>query len=181
MLTPHEVLEFWYADSMRKHWFKSTDAIDSDILQRFEASWREASEGRFDHWKASAESCLALIILLDQMPLNMFRGRAESFLTEAQAVQCSLHGIEQGYDQQLPVDRLGFFYMPLMHSELIEHQNLCVEKFEQFGLEENARFARHHRQLIERFGRFPHRNEILGRQSTAAELAYLQSDTAFRG
>ena len=181
MMNPADVLDFWYAEPMRKYWFRSTREIDDKIRQQFETAWREASEGRFDHWNASAESSLALIILLDQMPLNMFRGQSESFLTERKAVQCTLYGIEQKYDQQLPVSRLNFFYMPLMHSELLEHQHLCVEKFEQAGLDENARFARHHRELIRRFGRFPHRNQILGRPSTAEELDYLASSEAFRG
>lgn len=181
MPDPADILSFWYSEPVAKHWFRSTDAIDAEIRQRFESAWHQAASGQMDHWKDSAESCLALIILLDQMPLNMFRGRPESFQTEAQAIECSLHGIEQGYDLQLPVERLNFFYMPLMHSEKLEHQNLGVEKFEQAGLDENARFARHHRELVERFGRFPHRNEILGRASTAEELAYLASDGAFRG
>jgi uncharacterized protein (DUF924 family) len=134
-----------------------------------------------DAWKQTAEGCLALILLFDQFPLNMFRGTAESFATEAQAIELTLYGIEHGYDDQLPDKQLNFFYMPLMHSESLVHQKLAVEKFIQVGLDANIRFAKHHRDIIERFGRFPHRNMILDRESSPAELDYLKSKEAFTG
>ena len=111
----------------------------------------------------------------------MFRGTLDSFKTETKSIELSLHGIKQGYDKELAHSQLSFFYMPLMHSELMEHQNLSVEKFEDSGLKDNARFAKHHRSIIERFGRFPHRNKILGRVSTQSEIDYLNSENAFKG
>jgi len=181
MNNPAELLEFWYTEPMNKHWFNSTQEIDQLILGRYESLWRKGVAGELNDWKLTADGCLALILLFDQLPLNMFRGTIESFATEALSIEITLYGIEQGFDKQLSESRLSFFYMPLMHSELMEHQNLSVEKFEQAGLKGNIRFARHHRDIVEKFGRFPHRNEILGRQSTQAELEYLSSEDAFKG
>ncbi len=181
MKTASELIQFWYSEPMNKHWFNSTPQIDQRIREQYEALWQDAAEGKLDHWKQTAEGCLALIILLDQLPLNMFRGEARSFATEASAIETTLWGIEQGFDQQLNKSHLSFFYMPLMHSEKLTHQDLSVKLFEQASLKENARFARHHRDLIQQFGRFPHRNAILGRESTVEELAYLNSDKAFKG
>ncbi len=176
-----EIIQFWYSEPMNKHWFVSTPEIDSLIREKYEPLWHQAAEGKLDNWKENAEACLALILLLDQFPLNMFRGKPESFATEAQAVELTMYGIEQAYDRQLPQSQISFFYMPLMHSESMSHQNLSVEKFEKAGLDDNVRFARHHRKIIERFGRFPHRNAVLGRSSTVLEMEYLNSEDAFKG
>lgn len=178
---PEEVLLFWYSEPMNKYWFNSTDEIDLLIRDKFEDLWRVGQSGELDSWKGSAQGCLALILLFDQLPLNMFRGTVDSFKTESRSIEFTLHGIEQGYDKQLPHSQLSFFYMPLMHSELMFHQDLSVEKFEQAGLKDNVRFAKHHRSIIERFGRFPHRNKILGRVATQAEIDYLSSENAFKG
>lgn len=179
--SPADVLTFWYTEPMNKHWFNSTDEIDLLIRDKFETLWRDAQSGELDSWMDSAEGCLALILLFDQFPLNMFRGTADSFKTESRSIELTLHGIEQAYDKELPHSQLSFFYMPLMHSELMFHQDLSVEKFEQAGLKGNVRFAKHHRSIIERFGRFPHRNKILGRIATQAEIDYLSSENAFKG
>lgn len=181
MVTVDQVLHFWYTEPMNQHWFSSSPEIDESIRKQFAQIWQQAANGELDSWLQTAEGCLALIILLDQLPLNMFRGEARSFSTEAKSIECTLHGIAQGFDQQLPQSQLSFFYMPLMHSELMVHQDLSVKMFEQAGLKENARFARHHRDIVERYGRFPHRNQILGRESTPQELEYLQSEHAFKG
>lgn len=181
MIDDEDIIQFWFSEPMNKHWFSSTPEIDSLIRDKFEAHWHQAVEGILDSWKDNAQGCLALILLFDQFPLNMFRGKPEGFFTEARSIELVLFGIDQGYDQQIPKAQLSFFYMPLMHSELMTHQNLSVEKFEQAGFADNARFARHHRTIIEKFGRFPHRNEILGRKSTQAELDYLNSKEAFTG
>ena len=181
MPNPADILAFWFTEPMNKHWFNSTPEIDQLIRDRYENLWKKGLVGELDDWKKSAEGCLALIILFDQFPLNMFRGTIESFASEARSIELALFGIQQGYDKHLSESYLSFFYMPLMHSELMEYQNLSVEKFEQAGLEGNIRFARHHRDIVEKFGRFPHRNEILGRQSSQAELDYLNSSNAFKG
>ena len=140
-----------------------------------------AKENELLNWQQSAEGCLALAIILDQFPLNMFRGSAKSFSTEADAIKISHFAISKGFDEELDSSRLTFLYMPLMHSENIEDQNLSVELFSKSGLENNLRFAKHHRDIIKKYGRFPHRNLILNRTSTEEEIEYLKSPQAFTG
>jgi uncharacterized protein (DUF924 family) len=180
-IAPRVVIDYWFAEPMRRCWFRSTPELDAQIRERFEAVWRQAAAGELCAWMQTAQGSLALAIVLDQFPLNMFRGRARSFATEAQAIEVALHAIDRGFDRLLPREQLAFLYMPLMHSEDLEHQERSVHLFEAAGLESNVRFARHHRDLIRRFGRFPHRNAILGRPSTAEEQAYLASKEAFSG
>jgi uncharacterized protein (DUF924 family) len=155
--------------------------MDEEIRMRWQTLWQMAADGQLDHWQDTPEGCLALAIVLDQFPLNMFRGQPKSFATEAKAIQVSLHAVDLGFDRRIEQDRLAFLYMPLMHSENRQHQAQSVALFEAAGLEENARFARHHRQIVDTYGRFPHRNAILGRQSTPQEQAYLASADAFKG
>ncbi len=178
---PREILDFWFSPEMEQHWFNSTPSIDRQIRKQYAVLWSRAATGECDHWKATAEGSLALTIILDQFPLNMFRGKPDSFSTEHLAVGVALEAVTRKQDKELPLSQVAFLYMPLMHSESLSHQELSVELFEAAGLEENLRFARHHRDLIRRFGRFPHRNSILGRESAPEELAYLASPEAFRG
>ncbi len=177
----NEVLDFWYAEENAKKWFKSTPEFDKEIRERFEPLWQSVADNKLKAWENSADGCLALCIVLDQFPLNMFRGDNKSFQTEHQSIQIAKVAIKKGLDAEIDVDRVSFLYMPLMHSEELQEQDLCVACFEKRGLEDNLRFAKHHRGLIEEFGRFPHRNEVLGRESTALEIAYLNSKRAFTG
>jgi uncharacterized protein (DUF924 family) len=176
-----EVLDFWFADGMDKRWFRATPAFDAEVRRRFVERWRQAADGELDAWAASARGALALVIVLDQFPLNMFRGQPESFSTEARAVAVARGAIERGFDRVLAPRQVAFLYMPLMHSEELADQDDAVALFEAAGLADNLRFARHHRDLVRRFGRFPHRNAILGRESTPEEVAYLASREAFTG
>lgn len=176
-----DILDYWYSDRIRRHWFSSTPELDEEIRRRYEALWARAGRGELDAWLSTADGCLALIILMDQFPLNMFRGEARSFSTEARSIEVARQALDQGFDKLISADRLSFMYMPFMHSEQAEHQALAVRLFEASGLKSNLAFAKHHRDIISRFGRFPHRNHMLGRESTAEELAYLASDGAFRG
>jgi uncharacterized protein (DUF924 family) len=178
---PRDVLDFWFAEGMEKRWFRSTAALDREIGRRFQTLWRRAASDELEGWAGKPESALALVILLDQLPLNMFRGDREAFATEAKAVAVARAAIAAGFDQRLPGPRKAFLYMPLMHSEDLMHQEEAVRRFETAGLASHARFARHHRELIRRFGRFPHRNALLGRASAPEELAYLESQEAFTG
>ena len=180
-IQPRDIIEYWYDDRIKPCWFRSTPELDQQIRDRYADLWQRACNGELDHWLDSAEGCLALVILLDQFPLNMFRGEPRAFSSEAKAVDCCLHALDRGFDNSLGRDRLAFLYMPLMHSENPEHQALSVRLYEAAGLDENARFARHHRDIIARFGRFPHRNAILGRRSSPAEIDYLNSPEAFTG
>lgn len=178
---PVEILDFWFSDEVRPRWFDSTPAFDRKLRDDYEKLWRRAKHGDLDHWRQGADGCLALVILLDQLPLNMFRNQAESYATEVQAREIARLALERGFDRELPVERRAFLYMPFMHSEDPDDQALSVELYSQPGLEKNIRFAKHHRDIVDRFGRFPHRNAALGRDSTAAEVEYLNSKQAFRG
>lgn len=180
-IPPQEVLDFWYSEPVNKHWFHSTPELDEQIRDNYLALWEQAAKGGLDDWQQTPEGCLALIIILDQFPLNMFRGDAKSFTTEQQSITIARYAIDQGLDKELPREQVAFLYLPLMHSESLSDQDRCVACFEAAGLENNLKFARHHREIVRRFGRFPHRNRALGRESTAEELAWLASDEAFKG
>lgn len=181
MLSSQDILDFWYAADMRAQWFASTPQLDAAIRARFEPIWEAALHGELDAWRSSPVGCLALAIILDQFPLNMFRGSAKSFSSERQAIAVVKQAIAQGYDRHIDPAQLAFLYMPLMHSEDLADQDLSVELFAAAGLDNNLRFAQHHREIVRRFGRFPHRNAILGRASTPDERDYLSSKEAFKG
>ncbi|MBT9612763.1 MAG: DUF924 domain-containing protein [Burkholderiales bacterium] len=181
MTLPTDILDFWFAEAMRSKWFASTPQLDAAIKEQFERVWEAALRGEWDDWLGSPDGCLALVIILDQLPLNMFRGTAKSFASEAKSRDIARHAIDQGYDKQIDSARLAFLYMPFMHSENLADQDFSVGLFEAAGLENNLRFAKHHREIVRRFGRFPHRNTILGRVSTPQELDYLNSKEAFKG
>jgi len=179
--TLNKILDFWFSSPMNKHWFASTDKLDQQLKELFESDWRHAKAGDYNHWTGSAEGCLALVILFDQIPLNIFRGHPESFSTEQAAVNITKFAIDKHFDEKIDISRRAFLYMPLMHSENMQDQDLAVACFEKSELNNNLRFARHHRELINRFGRFPHRNTILERRSRPEEIEYLKSDQAFNG
>lgn len=181
VVTPEQVLSYWYSDTSKAHWFASTPEIDREIKDKFEHTWQAASRHELDAWCDSAEGCLALVIVLDQFPLNMYRGQEISFSTEAQARNMARLALQKGFDRQISKDKLAFLFLPFMHSESLADQELSVQLFFDAGLDDNIPFAQHHRDIIARFGRFPHRNPILGRESTPAELAYMQSPEGFKG
>jgi uncharacterized protein (DUF924 family) len=174
-----DVLDFWFSERCRKCWFNSTQAFDREIQVNFESLWKAARDGELDSWKQTHEGALALAILLDQFPLNMYRGRPESFSTEAKAREVSDYALQQGFERQLDESQKLFLFLPFMHSEDLADQDRSVGLFEDAGME--MRWALHHRDIVRRFGRFPHRNAILGRESSAEELAYLDSEEAFKG
>jgi len=176
-----ELIDFWFSEETSKRWFNSTPAFDQALIDTYESTWEEAKQGKLDHWRQSATGSLALVIVLDQFPLNMFRGQAKSFSTESQSRDVARLAIDKGFDQVLPSSQVSFLYMPFMHSEDLDDQALGVELFKKPGLESNYRFARHHYTIVERFGRFPHRNKILGRESSEAEVKYLNSKEGFQG
>jgi uncharacterized protein (DUF924 family) len=178
-MTPETVLEFWFSDAARPLWFNSTLAFDQQLRTRFEATWRHASEGRLSAWEDAAPGALALVIVLDQFPLNMFRGKAVQFSTEVLARAVAERAIARGFDRELSKPQQAFLFLPYMHSETLADQDRSVALFGAAGLEENLEFARGHREIVRRFGRFPHRNRLLGRASTAQETAWLASPAAF--
>ena len=178
-ITPSDVLDYWFSEKSKQFWFASTPQVDNEIKVRFESVWEKAAEGEYSQWRDTADGSVALIVILDQLPLNMFRSDPKGFQTENMAVEVALNAINNGFDEELNDEKLLFLFMPLMHSENIDHQNLQVYLFDKYNF--NLEFSKHHRDLVKKFGRFPHRNEILGRMSTMEELDYLLSDNAFKG
>jgi uncharacterized protein (DUF924 family) len=179
--TPQQIIAFWFSPEVTPRWFDSTPELDLQIRESFESVLVHAAKGGLNQWGETPEGALALCILLDQFPLNMYRGKRRSFETEQQAVAVTKAAVAAGMDDRLSDSQKAFLYMPLMHSESLADQELSVKLFEAAGLGHNARFARHHRDLIRRFGRFPHRNAILGRESCPEEIEYLNSAEAFKG
>ncbi len=176
-----EIVDFWFSEEVSKLWYRSTSEFDQMLTDRFEETWQQASRGELDQWMDTAVGCLALTIVLDQFPLNMYRDSALGFSTEAKSREVARVAIECGFDTTLPIEQRSFLYMPFMHSESLEDQDMALQLFDQQGLEGNLHFSRHHRAIVEKFGRFPHRNKALGRDSSAAEVQYLSSKEAFTG
>jgi uncharacterized protein (DUF924 family) len=170
--SPDDILSFW-RNAGEDRWFKADANFDTQVRARFHTLWQEARDGLYANWETTAEGTLALILVLDQFPRNMFRGSAEAFSTDPQALALTKRAVEQGMDQQIGTDLRAFVYMPLMHSEDLSDQRRCVELFRAFGNANNLAFAEIHADIIRKFGRFPHRNTMLGRQTTAEEAAFL--------
>lgn len=182
-LTPdyQEILSFWFSERVRPLWFRSTPEFDAEIRERFEATWQTAQDNQLAHWEVNASGALALVIVLDQFPLNMYRDEGQSFSTEAQARKVARHAIDQGWDRELDEAGKSFLYLPFMHSESPADQDRSVALYQAAGMLDNLRFASHHREIVRRFGRFPHRNAALGRECTEEEREWLQSKEAFHG
>ena len=184
-MNPADVLEFWFGapgsaehGSLRKCWFEKDPAFDADIRRRFLVLVDEAAAGRLDDWADRPEGLLALIVLLDQFPRNLFRDAPRAFATDAQALALAQQALAQGVDALLmPVAR-AFIYLPFEHSEDLAMQDRAVALFSALAQHGEAfasylDYAERHRDVIRRFGRFPHRNAILGRASTPEEIAFL--------
>ncbi|MCO5142339.1 MAG: DUF924 domain-containing protein [Oligoflexia bacterium] len=176
-----EIIEYWFSPRVSKLWFNSTKEFDEELTSQYESLLKKAIKGELKEWESTPEGTLALIIVLDQFPLNMYRGKAESYSTGDQAVAIAKEAVQKGFDQKIPKDQIAFLYLPFMHSEDLQDQEMSVMLFEKAGLVENLRFAKHHQNIVHKFGRFPHRNEALGRKSTEEELEYLSSKQAFKG
>ena len=171
--TPQSVLEFWFGELTPKQWFVKDEALDRQIADRFSDLHLALSREVPDEWRASPEARLARIIALDQFPRNIYRGSPLSFATDGLALKAAKAAIAIGADAAVSEDRRIFFYMPFEHAENLDDQDRAVALCEALGNETYLDYARRHREVIERFGRFPHRNAILGRASTPEEEAYL--------
>lgn len=178
--TRKEIIHFWFEESQPQQWFQKNDSYDREIKERFSVAYDMAREGLCDHWTVEAEGSLAFCILLDQFPRNMFRGSPKAFETDAMALDVAKAAIEKGFDKVLPVIKRRFLYLPFEHSESIEDQKRCVALFEQIKEEDPLAYdyAVRHLEVIEKYGRFPHRNKILGRQNTPEEEEYLADPDA---
>jgi len=164
------VLPFWRASA--DHWFSKSDAFDADFRARFMSAHDRAARGELDAAATTADAALGLVLLLDQFPRNSFRNSPRMYATDAQARAQAMRAIDAGFDSEVEPALRAFFYLPFSHSEALADQERAVALNESIGAE-YLRHARGHREIVRRFGRFPHRNAILGRTSTADEAAYL--------
>ena len=176
---PGDVVTFWLAQD-EKTWFTADAAFDADVLSRFAELVERAKSGALDDWADEPEGALALVILLDQMTRNIYRDSPEMFAADDKALAVAKGAIERGFDQALPKDKRRWLYMPFMHSEDLADQERSVELFTRSAISESVSFAVDHADIIRRFGRFPHRNAILGRRTTPEEAAFL-ADGGFSG
>ena len=169
------VLRFWFEEAGPAKWFGGGPEFDALVRERLHALHLEAARGDHDAWAETPEGALALMILLDQAPRNMFRGTAGAFATDAKARELARAALDRGLDQGMAEDQRAFLYLPFELSEDIEDQRLAVRLFEERTQKPVYHdYARRHLAVIERFGRFPHRNGILGRPSTPEEEAFLK-------
>ncbi|WP_027530289.1 DUF924 family protein [Bradyrhizobium sp. WSM3983] len=171
-ITPAGILAFW-REAGRERWYRPGDAFDAEVRRRFLGLWQKAAAGALASWEDSDDGALALIIVLDQFPRNIFRGSPDAFASDAQAREVARRAIARGTDARVDPILLEFLYMPFMHSEHLPDQLHCVALFENTDNAENLKYAREHADIIQRFGRFPHRNHLLGRDTTAEEQAFL--------
>ena len=173
-IAPAGVLAFWRAAG-RERWYKRDDAFDAQVRARYLDLWRMAVAGELSSWEASDDGALALVIALDQFPRNMFRGDAMTYASDVQAREVARRAIGRGADRRVDPLLQEFFYLPFMHSEHLVDQEHCVALFQTIEGSENLSYAEEHADIIRRFGRFPHRNRILGRATTAEEQAFLDN------
>ena len=170
--TPTEILAFW-REAGEDRWYKKNDAFDAEVRRRYFDLWQSASAGELSEWETSDDGALALVIVLDQFPRNMFRGKPEAFSSDAKALAVAERAIAHGADVRIDPELLEFLYVPFMHSEALADQLRCVELFQ--NSPNNLKYAREHADIIRQFGHFPHRNRILGRMTTPEEQAYLDA------
>jgi uncharacterized protein (DUF924 family) len=181
MVDPDDILNFWFETTdlsaeleLNQTWFRSTDDFDAQIRDTFQESWEAAAEGDLDHWMDAPDSCLALIVLMDQFPRNMFRGQGRAYATDHRARIAARRLIDKGWDQVFGKRFRTFAYLPFEHSESVADQERGVDLMDSLGEDRSRKAAREHLDAIQRFGRFPHRNAALGRPSTPDELEYLK-------
>lgn len=179
-MNPHEVLQFWFEEAAPEQHFGRDGAFDAAIRTRFADTHRAAVHGELAVWRASPDGRLAEIIVLDQFSRNLYRDDARAFAADGMALVLAQEAIRAGADKDMPAVRRAFLYMPFMHSESRVIHLDAERLFRQAGLENNYVFALKHKAIIDRFGRYPHRNAVLGRLSTAEEEAFLQQpDSSF--
>jgi uncharacterized protein (DUF924 family) len=181
-----EILDFWFLPlsdpehgKPRKLWWESTTEIDDEIRSRFGALLDQAIAGALDHWRKSPDGTLALTILCDQFSRNIHRRTGRAFAGDAKARETARYALARGYPAAYGTDMRLFFFMPFQHSEDLGDQDFCCVLFASLGNADNDKYANDHRDIVARYGRFPHRNEVLGRISTAEELDYLKTAKRF--
>jgi uncharacterized protein (DUF924 family) len=180
---PQDILIFW-RNAGPSQWFAAKSAFDEAIRLKFEPVHHAAARGEYDAWRDDADGALALVILLDQFPRNLYRGTGHAFATDPLARTITRQAIDRGFDRQTEAVLRPFFYLPFEHSETLADQDegvaLCQALADEAGDQDTLKWARLHRDIIARFGRFPHRNRALGRTTSAEEQAFLD-DGGFAG
>ena len=177
--SPQSVVAFWREAGPDK-WYEKNDEFDGEIRERFLATHEAATRGELSDWETDSEGALALMILLDQFPRNMFRGSARAFATDPLARAIADRALKQDFDREVPPNMRGFFYLPFQHSETLADQERSLALYRALGDDNNMKYADIHADIIRTFGRFPHRNGVLGRQTTAEEQAFLDGG-GFKG
>jgi len=177
--TADAVLAFWRQAGKAK-WFAKDDAFDRQC-RGFAQAWRDAAAGRLAAWEGAPDSALALVLLLDQFPRNMFRGTPQVYASDPQARAAAGRALDRGFDARVAPELRQFFYLPFAHAEAIADQDRSVALARATGDPQSLKWAEHHRGIVQRFGRFPHRNAILGRRSTKEEMEWLAGEGAFKG
>lgn len=172
-MTPEAILRFWFEELTPAQWWRSDPELDETIRRRFAAVHAAACAGELAHWRDTAPGRLAEILVLDQFSRNLYRSRAAAFAADGMALVLAQEAVRAGADQQLPVQQRAFFYLPWMHSESLRLHDEALRLFSAPGLEGNLQAEHQHRAILERFGRYPHRNAALGRVSTPEEDAFL--------
>ena len=172
MAAPADILAFW-REAGRDRWYEKDDGFDAEVRRHYLDLWHEAAAGKLSSWEASDDCALALVIVLDQFPRNMFRGDIRTYATDTLAREVAGRAIDRGTDARIDPVLVEFLYMPFMHSEALGDQLRCVELFRNTGNAENLGYAERHADIVRRFGRFPHRNRLLGRATTPEEQAFL--------
>ena len=171
-VTPAEILAFW-RDAGPARWYSRDDAFDAEVRRRFLGLWQKAAAGELSSWETSDDGALALVIVFDQFPRNMFRSDIRTYASDARAREVAHRAIERGADARIDPALREFLYLPLMHSEHLADQLRCIELSRAAGHTESLKWAEHHANIIRRFGRFPHRNRLLGRATTPEEQVFL--------
>jgi uncharacterized protein (DUF924 family) len=181
-----DILDFWFLPlddpgygKQRELWWNSTPELDAEIGTHFGALIERAVAGELDHWRKSPDGTLALTLLCDQFTRNIWRKTSRAFSGDAKARETARHALANGYPSVYPTDMRLFFFMPFQHSEDLGDQDFCCTLFATLSNPDNDKHANDHRDIVARFGRFPHRNEVLGRASTAKELDYLKTAKRF--
>lgn len=172
--SPTDIIAFWRGAGADK-WFTKDAAFDDAIRARFLGLWETAAAGGLQAWRGSDDGLLALVIVLDQFPRNMFRGDPRTYATDPLALDAANEALARGVDQRVDPALRQFLYMPFMHSERLADQQRCVDLFRAAGGGDNLKYAENHADIVGRFGRFPHRNAVLGRATTAEEQAFLDA------
>lgn len=174
MATPHDVIDFWFNELQAQDWFQGGDKLDAEIKARFSQLHAKAIVGELFEWRVTASGRLAEIIVLDQFSRNIYRNQPQAFASDPLALVLAQEAVAQGAAQHLMSEQTPFLYMPFMHSESTLIHQQAVTLYQQLGNANSLDFELRHKAIIDRFGRYPHRNAILGRQSTDDELAFLQ-------